>query len=86
MAVNAINNNLNQLEREFHNISIRVSHSSRTGTPGDMSFTLRDFITNLEDYIKSARNFERAKYEPLYSLKRARACGREALYTGNAAC
>ncbi len=46
-AVNAINNNLNQLEREFHNISIRVSHSSRTGTPGDMSFTLRDFITNL---------------------------------------
>ena len=63
---NNINNNLNILESEFHDITLRVSHSSRTGTAGDISFTLRDFIKSLEDYIKSSRNFDRAKYEQLY--------------------
>ena len=64
---------LHKIQQEFNNVTIRVSHSSRTGGGGDLTFSLEDFANNLASYVKSAKKMQRSQYEKLYvTLRRYR--------------
>ena len=72
-AKDKMENALKSLEKNFHNITLKVSHCKRTGTGGEMSFTVREFANSLADFIKSSKGVEKAKYEQLYvTLRRFR--------------
>ena len=72
-ALNKMNDALKSLERDFHNITLRVSHCKYTGRGGEASFSLRDFANSLAAFIKSSKSVEKAKYEQLsVALRRFR--------------
>lgn len=72
-ALTKMNAALKSLESEFHNVTLSVTHCRRTGTSGEMSFSLRDFASSLGTFIKSAKGVNRSQYQQLYvTLRRFR--------------
>ena len=64
---------IKSFKEEFHDLSISVSHVTRTGTGGEASFTLQEFASSLGAFIKSAKSVDKAKYQKLYvTLRRLR--------------
>ena len=51
---------------DFHDVTIKISHSTKIGREGDIAFSLRDFADDLAAFIKSAKTTPRAQYGKLY--------------------
>ncbi|MBQ7152037.1 MAG: hypothetical protein IJR94_07280 [Synergistaceae bacterium] len=67
---NEIQWELSTIQEDFHEMTIRVAHSRYTGRATDMSFSIGDFVKELENFIKSAKQTPRSQYQPLYTTFR----------------
>lgn len=71
--LNDIEKYLEQLDYNFRNITLRVSHSNHIGRTGDIAFSLSDFASSLANFVKSAKKTPRSQYQKLYvTLRRYR--------------
>ena len=62
-----------ELQNDFHDVTINVSHCTQTGRGGEQSFSLNGFTDELASFIKSAKQVSQTQYNRLYvTLRRFR--------------
>ena len=55
-----------EIQKNFFDVTIKVSHCTRTGRIGELSFSLNGFADELASFIKSAKQTPRSQYDRLY--------------------
>ena len=55
-----------EIQKNFFDVTIKVSHCTRTGRLGELSFSLNGFADELTAFIKSAKQTPRSQYDRLY--------------------